>query len=69
MKSEDIERVQKTLETIQVRLPRCIQVVTSLIPALFVTVLRTGKPSDITAQVSFARAEVEQSPCCRGGCT
>lgn len=51
MESEDIERVQKTLETIQVRLPRCIQVVTSLIPVLFVTVLRTGpfakKPEDV----------------------
>ena len=43
MESEDIDKIQKTLETIQFRLPRCIQVFTSLIPALFVTVLRTGK--------------------------
>jgi len=38
--SEDIEKVLKTLETIGARLPRCIQVLTSLIPALFVAILR-----------------------------
>lgn len=41
--SEDIEKVHKTLEIIQTRLPRCVQVITSLIPALFASVLRTGK--------------------------
>ena len=41
--SEDIEKVHKTLETVEMRLPRCIQVLTLLIPALFVTVLRAGK--------------------------
>ncbi|KAM7442022.1 hypothetical protein ABFA07_008942 [Porites harrisoni] len=40
--SEDIEKVYTTLETIQKRLPRSIQVVTTLIPALFATVLRSG---------------------------
>ncbi|XP_078365264.1 RAB11-binding protein RELCH homolog isoform X2 [Oculina patagonica] len=49
--SEDIEKVHKTLETIQTRLPRCIQVITPLIPALFASVLRTApfakKPEDV----------------------
>ena len=40
---DDIEKVHRTLETIQTRLPRCVQVITSLIPALFASVLRTGR--------------------------
>ena len=40
---ENTEKINKTLETIQVRLPRYIQAFTSLIPALFASVLQSGK--------------------------
>lgn len=40
--SEDVDKIQKTAESIENRLPRCIQVLASLIPALFVEVLRTA---------------------------